>query len=315
VDGILLVDKSEGITSAGVVRALKPRVGGRKIGHLGTLDPFASGLLPLCIGEATKIAQFLSAEDKTYTGRIRLGIETDSLDRTGRVMAHAPVPPLDSATVEAIRRRFLGTSWQTPPMYSAVKREGVPLYKLARRGIEVERVPRRIEVRALTLEIVDASELRFEVACSKGTYVRVLGADIGRALGCGAHLVALRRTRFGAFDVRAAHPLATLERWTEPTLPLIPLQDALGRLRAFVLPPDALALLRRGQQDPLERLDPPADAHEVAKVVNAAGEVVAIVTAADARRGWRLARIVDPAAERGTPPDATRDLYKPRTLC
>lgn len=183
MDGVLLVDKPAGITSAGVVRALKDRVGGRKIGHLGTLDPFATGLLPLCIGEGTKVAQFLAGEDKVYSGCIRLGVETDSLDCTGRVLRECEPPEVDQAMLDRVGARFAGQTWQVPPMYSAIKRGGVPLYRLARQGIEVEREPRPIEVRALTLSPAGPAMVAFRVECSKGTYVRVLAADIGQALG------------------------------------------------------------------------------------------------------------------------------------
>ena len=313
MDGFLLVDKPEGITSAGVVRVLKRRVGRQKIGHLGTLDPFATGLLPLCIGEATKVAQFLSADDKAYTGCIRLGVETDSMDCTGRVVAQAPPPLLDSALLEDICAQFSGEGWQTPPMYSAVKRGGVPLYRLARRGIEIEREPRRIEVRGLTLTTAGPGELEFRVECSKGTYVRVLAAGIGRALGCGGHLGALRRTRFGAFDVRDAYHLADLENWPQPTLPLVPIRAALASLRELVVTPDVATVLRRGQQGVLASLPVPHSPAETAKIVTTAGDVVAVVEVDTRRGGWRLVRTLASGAEIGESLQAK--LYKPQTAC
>lgn len=313
MDGVLLVDKPEGITSAGVVRVLKRRVGGQKIGHLGTLDPFATGLLPLCIGEATKVAQFLSAEDKTYTGRIRLGVETDSLDCTGKVMAEAPPPSLDPGILEDICAQFSGAGWQTPPMYSAVKRAGVPLYQLARRGIEVEREPRRIQVHALSLTTAGPAELDFHVECSKGTYVRVLAAGIGRALGCGGHLGALRRTRFGPFDVREAHSLGDLEDWPEATLPVLPIRTALAGLRELVVSPGVATVLRRGQQGVLARLPMPQSPEETAKIVTTAGDVVAVVEVETGRGRWRLARTL--AATAATNEGVPTKLYKPGTAC
>lgn len=303
-DGVLLVDKPEGITSAGVIRVLKRRAGRRKIGHLGTLDPFATGLLPLCIGEATKIAQFLSAENKAYVGKIRLGVETDSLDCTGRVVARASTPPIDAALLDRVREQFAGESWQTPPMFSAVKRAGVPLYRLARKGIEVERTPRRIEIHALTLTLAGPDELDFEVACSKGTYVRVLAEGIGRALGCGGHLTALRRTRFGAFDIREAHVLADLEQDDTAPLPLMSIRQALGKLRELAVPPEVARVLRRGQQEVLGRLAAPQVHGEAAKIVTTQGEVVAVVEADPRRGGWRLARTLAPGGEtRESPPE------------
>jgi tRNA pseudouridine55 synthase len=298
-DGVLLVDKPAGITSAGVVRVLKRRVGQQKIGHLGTLDPFATGLLPLCIGEATKVAQFLSGEDKAYAGRIRLGVETDSLDCTGRVVAEAPTPPIDDMVLERVRTQFAGESWQTPPMYSAVKRAGVPLYHFARRGIEVERAPRRIEVRALSLTVAGPHELEFEVECSKGTYVRVLAEGIGRAIGCGGHLTMLRRTRFGFFDIGDAHALADLENSGERALPLISMRAALGKLRELVVLPEVATLLRRGQQSALGRLPAPRSESERAKVITTSGDIVAIVEADPRREQWRLVRTISAGGRPG----------------
>lgn len=301
MDGVLLVDKPEGITSAGVVRALKRRVGRQKIGHLGTLDPFATGLLPLCIGEATKVAQFLSAEDKAYTGRIRLGVETDSLDCTGRVVAEAPTPPIDATVLERVREQFAGESWQTPPMYSAVKRDGVPLYRLARKGIEVDREPRRIDVHRLALTIAGPEELDFEVECSKGTYVRVLAEGIGRALGCGGHLTVLRRTRFGTFEIGEAHVLADLEANDREPLPLMSIRTALGKLRELTVSPDVALVLRRGQQGVLGRLAAPRGDAEAAKVVTTEGEIVAVVEVDPRRGGWRLVRTLAPVAAMSGP--------------
>src|SRR5262249_33953866 len=162
----------------------------------------ASGLLPLCIGEATKVAGYLLLERKAYSGTIRLGAETDTLDRTGRVTTTAALPPLDAAAVDELARRLLGRQQQGPPMFPALKRDGVPLYKLARRGIAVERAAREIDVARLALTPRGQDRLEFELECSKGTYVRVLAADLGRALGTVAHLEELRRTAVGTFRVR-----------------------------------------------------------------------------------------------------------------
>jgi tRNA pseudouridine55 synthase len=289
-DGILLVGKPADITSAGVVRIIKRRVAGRKIGHLGTLDPFATGLLPLCIGEATKVAQFLAADDKAYTGRIRLGVETDSLDCTGRIVNEAVPGPLDRAMLARLEETFSGPQLQQPPMFSAVKQAGVPLYRLARRGIEVAREARPIDIYVLELAVAGPAELEFRVECSKGTYVRVLAADIGRALGCGGHLLALRRTRFGTFTLEDAHPLSELERGTGEVLPLLSVRAALSRLRELVVPPEAAAALRRGQQGILGRLPAPETNGEAAKVVTTAGDMVAVVEATADGGRWRLAR-------------------------
>ena len=160
MNGLLIVDKPEGLTSADVVRAAK-RVLHTKTGHLGTLDPFASGVLPLCLGEGTKIAQFLNQSDKSYEGLIRLGSETDSGDPTGTTIATAAVPPLAAETLDQLASRFVGASTQIPPMYSAIKRNGTPLYKLARKGVEVERKPRKVEIEHLELEARDENTIGF----------------------------------------------------------------------------------------------------------------------------------------------------------
>jgi tRNA pseudouridine55 synthase len=294
VTGLLLVDKPEGTTSAGVIRALKPRLARTKVGHLGTLDPFASGLLPLCLGEATKVARWLLLEEKRYTGVIRLGTATDTLDRTGTVVEAAPAPRLAGVDVAALAATFMGRQQQVPPMYSALKRAGVPLYELARKGIEVEREAREIRVDRLVLHAAGADGLAFELTCSKGTYVRVLAADIGRALGTVAHLETLRRTAVGAFRVEDATPLATLVPAAAP-LPVVPLRTALAALASFRVPSETVARLRRGQQDPLTRFPAPARVGETALVLDPAGEVTAVIEAAPPGPAWRLARLLGTA--------------------
>ncbi len=291
--GVLLVDKPEGMTSAGVIRMLKPRLGRTKIGHLGTLDPFASGLLPLCLGEATKVARYLLAEHKVYEGTIRLGRATDTLDRTGTETETAPVPTLDAAAVDAVARRFTGRQRQVPPMYSALKRDGVPLYKLARRGLDVAREAREIEIRRLTLTLAAPDRLEFVVACSKGTYVRVLAADVGRALGTVAHLERLRRTAVGSFRIEDAQTPDALVA-TPPGMPwpLVPVRRALAQYAAFPAAAEGLARLRRGQQDALRRLPPPERAGETALVLDPGGEVVAVIESAGPAPAWRLVRLL-----------------------
>jgi tRNA pseudouridine55 synthase len=257
------------------------------VGHLGTLDPFASGLLPLCVGEATKVARYLLLERKAYTGTIRLGAATDTLDRTGRITATAAVPARMADRLAAVAGRFLGCQRQVPPMFSALKRDGVPLYELARRGIEVERDAREIEIGRLDLSWRDPDRIDFTVECSKGTYVRVLAADVGRALDTVAHLDALRRTAVGRFHVEAAHSPEALAGLAE--LPLVSIREALAELRAFALDDEALAQLRRGQQAALRRL-PAAVAGEAALVTDAAGAVAALIEGGPG--GWRVARML-----------------------
>ena len=291
--GVLLVDKPEGMTSAGVIRALKPRLGRIKVGHLGTLDPFASGLLPLCLGEATKVARYLLVEHKAYEGTIRLGTATDTLDRTGTPIDTAPVPALAQAALDAVAAHFTGRQQQVPPMYSALKRDGVPLYELARRGLEVERAPREVTIERLELVLRAADRIDFRVACSKGTYVRVLAADVGRALETRAHLERLRRTRVGAFRVEDATAVDELLALAPAAaLPVLAVREALAGYPAVAAPPDALERLRRGQQAPLARLPAPRAAGETALLLDPAGDVAAIIEAAGARPAWRLVRLL-----------------------
>jgi tRNA pseudouridine55 synthase len=289
VTGILLVDKPEGVTSAGVIRALKPRLGRTKAGHLGTLDPFASGLLPLCLGEATKVARYLLLEEKAYEGRIRLGRETDTLDRTGTTTTTAPVPPLGDVDVERVRIAFTGPLRQTPPMYSALKRDGVPLYKLARRGVEVERTARDVVVHALELRLVEPHALDFVVRCSKGTYVRVLAADVGRALGTVAHLERLRRTAVGPFRVDDASTPDALREMDATDWPLVSVVHALAGMRRIAVDARDLSALRNGRQDCLRGIAAGRPG-EAALIVDAAERAAAVVEMAEP--GWRLVRLL-----------------------
>jgi tRNA pseudouridine55 synthase len=290
VTGILLVDKPEGMTSAGVIRVLKGRLGAAKVGHLGTLDPFASGLLPLCIGDATKVARYLFLEAKGYEGRIRLGTETDTLDRTGTVIATAPVSDVTPANLSRLQAAFTGPQRQTPPMYSALKRDGVPLYKLARKGVEVEREAREITIDALELRLAEPTAIDFVVRCSKGTYVRVLAADLGRALGTVAHLERLRRTLVGSFRVEDAQSPDALNETDPSGWPLVPVARALGRLRRLSVASAELAALRHGQQAALRRL-PAGEDGEAALVVDPGGRVAAVIEMAPPT-GWRIVRLL-----------------------
>jgi tRNA pseudouridine55 synthase len=283
--GVLLVDKPEGMTSADVVRVVKRQLG-CKTGHLGTLDPFATGVLPLCIGEGTKIAQFLNAADKEYTGRIRLGSETDSGDVTGSVVRTAAVPELNASQLEEIARRFLGESLQMPPMHSAIKQHGVPLYELARKGIAVERQPRRVRIDSLQLIADGPGAVAFHVACSKGTYIRVLAQDIAIALESVGHLEVLRRVRFGYFRIEEAIPLDAVGR--QP-LPMIALRDALRCVREIQI--DAVAAQRARQgYAPLLRSFPVGAFDEVVKLVDPLGELAAVIVM-DAVGRWHFARV------------------------
>lgn len=210
VDGVLLLDKPRGLTSNAALQTARRLLNAAKAGHTGTLDPMATGLLPLTLGEATKFSQMLLDADKAYQATVRLGIETDTGDAEGTAIATAPVQVTDDSIRHALAA-LTGEIEQVPPMYSALKRDGKPLYEYARAGIEVERAARQVTIHALELMGVEDDSLRIRVECSKGTYVRTLAIDLGRMLGCGGHLTELRRTRIGPFNVDDAVTLAALE--------------------------------------------------------------------------------------------------------
>lgn len=210
VDGVLLLDKPVGFSSNDALQKTRRLFSAAKGGHTGTLDPLATGLLPLCFGEATKFSADLLDADKTYEATLKLGVTTDSGDAEGVITATHPVQSVES-DVLAVLPGFVGAINQIPPMHSALKRDGRPLYELARQGIEVERAPRAITIHAIDMLSFSGDEVRLRVACSKGTYIRVLAADIGAALGCGAHLTALRRTVVGDLSLAGAVTLAELE--------------------------------------------------------------------------------------------------------
>ncbi len=252
--GILLIDKPSDIGSAEVVRQVKRFVKPAKVGHLGTLDPFATGLLPILIGEATKIAQFLEHDDKHYGGIIALGAETDTLDRSGEVMRRAAVPALDAARLDEIAARFTGAFEQVPPVYSAIKRAGVPLYKLARRGEQPEPAPpRTVHVKRLELAVDSADRLRFSLQCATGMYVRALARDIGAALGSVAHLAELRRLGTAGFSVDQAialdEALAILAERRMP--PLVGLSEALGQMARVEVDHETQRRVRNGDASAL----------------------------------------------------------------
>jgi tRNA pseudouridine55 synthase len=221
-DGVLLVDKPARLTSHDVVDRIRRHFGFKKVGHCGTLDPAATGLLIIVLERATKLQAQLMSDDKTYEGTMRLGIATDSQDADGKVIAEKPVPPLTGDDIEKVFARFRGDIQQVPPMVSAVKHQGTPLYKLARTGKTVEREPRLVHIYDLRPLKVDPPRVEFRVTCTKGTYVRTLCHDIGEVLSCGAHLADLRRTRSGNFDANDAHKLDELLTLTRHQLqPLI----------------------------------------------------------------------------------------------
>lgn len=211
LDGVLLVDKAEGMTSHDVVALVRRQLGIKKVGHCGTLDPIATGLLLLTIGRGTKVQDLLMSEDKEYVGTLTLGASTTTQDRQGDVVETKPVPQFNEEQIRAAFDKFRGDFYQMPPMVSAKKHGGVPLYKLARQGKVVEREPRFVHVYRYSIDGIHLPDVDFTVLCSKGFYVRTYAHDIGDALGCGAHLKALRRTTSGRFNVEGAVTVAQIK--------------------------------------------------------------------------------------------------------
>lgn len=225
MNGVIIADKPEGWTSHDVVAAVKKKLGAKKVGHLGTLDPIATGVLTLVVNGATKYADRLDTGEKEYLTTLKLGEETDSYDRAGKVVSSAPVDGITEQVLLAAFAPFRGRIRQVPPMYSAIKSKGTPLYKLARKGVVVEREPREVEIYSLEVTRIEFPFVEFRTVCSRGTYVRSICHDLGKALGCGAHLYSLRRLRCGRFTIEAAvDPKGTPEGLNSA---IIPLEDAL----------------------------------------------------------------------------------------
>lgn len=250
LDGVLNVNKPAGMTSHDVVDRIRRVIRNRKIrvGHTGTLDPMATGVLPLCVGKATKISQFLIAVDKEYLVEMKLGIVTDTQDVTGKTIEEPPVPEnLDSGSVEAVLAGFRGEIQQVPPMISAKHHQGKRLYELARRGVEVEREPCLIVIHQLLLEDISPPVIRFRVVCGKGTYIRTLCHDIGRALGSGAAMSGLVRVRCGHFHVDRSVPLDRVRSREDIAENLSGLSEALGSMPLIQVGPEGKASLMCGR--------------------------------------------------------------------
>ena len=285
--GIVVVDKPTGMTSAAVVARVKRALGARRVGHTGTLDPMATGVLPICVGEATKIAGYLLAADKEYDGELVLGAETDTLDREGAVTRRDP----DAATRVSERglreamAGLVGPGQQVPPMYSALKRDGKRLFELARSGLEVERAPRAVDIASFDLRAFDPPAAAFSVACSKGTYVRSLVSDLGRRLGCGAHLTELCRTRAGAFGIEEARSLRSIETGVDPDQ-VISLPDAIAHMPQVVIAAGEVGRVANGQEinwrDIMEK--PPPD--EVVAVLTPGRALLALVRVKSGRLAY-----------------------------
>lgn len=292
--GILLIDKSEGPSSAQVVSRVKRLFQAKKVGHLGTLDPFASGLLLVGINEGTKIADIFLGATKSYRGTMVLGVETDSQDVTGKVVRERSVPSIGETELRSLEEKFTGELQQVPPMFSALKKHGVRLYRLARQGKEIPREPRNVKVDALRINKVADAELEFEVTCSRGTYVRTLAADIGQALGCGAYLKTLRRMACGHLKVEQSVTIDELEgQFERGSIPIISLRAALDHMRMVDWEGRRLSQLRLGQQQVLAQIGERRAGERLVGIIDPRGELAAIAEwTEDLTEGrWRLFRL------------------------
>jgi tRNA pseudouridine55 synthase len=275
MNGVVVVDKPGGITSFDVVARVRRALGQRRVGHTGTLDPMATGVLPVCVGEATKLVPFLMGGDKEYEAEALLGVTTDTLDATGAVVAEADAGGVTRAAVEAALPRFVGTILQRPPMHSALRVDGRRLYELAREGVEIERAPRPVRVDEIALLDCALPRLVLRVRCGKGTNIRSLVADLGAALGPGAHLTALRRTRVGPFTVAGALPLDAIGPDTRLLSPAEALADH------ATVPLDALQVrdVRDGKLRAIAELHAPAGAGSHVRLLGPDGTLVAVAEA------------------------------------
>jgi len=251
VNGVIVLDKPQGVSSSDAVQRAKRLFNARKVGHTGALDPLATGVLPLCFGEATKFSQYLLASDKKYAVTVKLGVATDSGDADGQVVETRDVVNVDAGRVESALRFFRGEIDQIPSMFSAIKYQGQPLYKLARKGIEVEREARRVTVYSNELKSFDDDHIQLEIHCSKGTYVRTIVQELGELLECGAHVAALRRTMAGPYDESDLRTFEGLEAVLaqEGTLDslLLPVSSAVGEFPEVRLSDNTAYYLRQGQ--------------------------------------------------------------------
>ncbi len=300
ITGILNLDKPAGWTSHDVVAKVRRLLGQKSVGHAGTLDPLATGVLLVCIGQATRVAEYLMAGCKVYRATIRLVLTTDTCDIAGATVATADVPALTRSDLEAALRGFVGELAQIPPAFAAIKQAGVPAYRRARRGEAVSLAARRVTIHDIVLLDWRSPHLTVDVTCDPGTYVRSLARDLGQALGCGAALAELRRLRSGQFtadDAIRLDELAEICRQDQLGRRLYPLTAALGALTAVPVDADAAARLLHGQ--PIPCLQAPATAEGYAQT--AAGSVIAILRFDAITRQWRPKKVFDPLSQSGQP--------------
>jgi tRNA pseudouridine55 synthase len=261
LNGIVVLDKPADLSSAKAVAKVKSLFKVAKAGHSGTLDPFATGVLICCLNQATRLARFFLNGSKTYEAVLRLGIDTDTQDATGHIVSRAVVPQLPQSSVNEIVRQFEGRVMQTPPIYSALKHQGTPLYKLARQGKPVQKPPREVTITKIRLLEICMPDIHIEVSCSAGTYIRTLCADIGKAAGCGGHLTALRRTASSHFTIDGAVSMSRLEEMDQDTRrsrAVTSMTEALVDMPTFHAPDELVQCVSRGQQ--LTRSDIPLSA-------------------------------------------------------
>lgn len=258
LDGILVMDKAFGITSFQMVQEVRKRLKVKKAGHAGTLDPLATGVLPICLGRATKIVQFIMAGHKVYQGTMLLGVATDTYDAAGKITERKPLPPsLDLISLQKAAKEFTGRLLQPPPPFSAAKHKGKPLYKFARQGIMVQKESRPVQVFSFEILEMRLPEVDFRVHCSKGTYVRSLVNELGSNLGCGGHVKGLRRTRNGPFNIEQALKIETLDEILKSkglSEVLIPIEKALAHIPAVEIDSDMATDLRNGRPILVNRL-------------------------------------------------------------
>lgn len=289
MNGIFNVDKPAGMTSHDVVAVVRKISGESRVGHAGTLDPMATGVLLICIGQATRVVEYLTDHDKKYHARIRLGVETDTYDATGTVVAEKQV----SATKDQVEEALAGLSGrisQQPPAYSAIKQNGVPLYKLARQGIDVETEPREVEIYSILLTAFTPPDLEIDIHCSKGTYVRSLAHDLGAKLGCGAHLAALTRTASGQFTLENAIGLDRLKdafanHFAEQFLN--PIDEALLQFEAIVVEPGIVKRIQQGSPLVCER----EYSTPLLRVYSTRGELIAIMEPSGEPGTWKPKKV------------------------
>ena len=257
IDGVVLLDKPAGMSSQGAVTAVKRAFNADKAGHTGTLDPMATGLLPICLGEATKYSQDLLEADKTYVARVKFGARTDTGDAEGQVIETFSLPTFANESelkhaLDALLPKFTGAISQVPPMYSALKRDGKPLYEYARAGVELERTPRDITIHRIRWTDIQWPEATLEVSCSKGTYIRVLAEDLGAALACGAHLVGLRRTEVGHLSLEQSFTIESIQQGLKDSASyILPVDALLQTLPHLTVDEQQAKRLEMGQRVPL----------------------------------------------------------------